>query len=188
MFQTMPTRRFTVDEYDRIIETGILQEDESVELIDGRIMTMAAQGSEHIGGIYRLTDQFSPLVTSHRVILSVRCSIRLSPHAEPEPDIALLRPRANFYTSSLAEPGDILLIVEVADTSLRYDRNVKVPLYAAAGIPEVWLAVLSGRRRLEVFREPKDGNYQFHQVFGRTATIAPLAFPDLVIPVRAILG
>lgn len=188
MVQTPPARRFTADEYDRMIAVGVLKKEEHVELIDGEIVLMEKRTTQHMACVARLTTQFSQIAIPGRALLHVHGPIRLSIDEQPESDVALLRSRTDFYEHARPTTEDVFLLVEVADTSLRYDRNVKLRLYAAAGIPEAWLAVLGSRRRLEVFREPQDGSYQYHQVLPRTATIAPLAFPDLMIPVRAILG
>lgn len=187
MVQTLTARRFTTDEYDRMIKTGILKKEERVELIRGEIVRMAAIGSRHVAGVARLTTQFSPLAVSGRAIVIVQGPIHLAFDGEPQPDITVIRPRADFYENALPGPGDVLLVVEVVDTSVRYDRNVKIPLYAAAGIPEAWLLVL-GRRHLEVYRQPEAGGYRRREILTPSATVAPEAFPDLSIAVRALLG
>lgn len=186
MVQTKLRRRFSVEEYHRMGEAGILPEDERVELIDGEIVPMSPIGRRHAACVKRTTRLFH-IRLAERAVVSVQDPIRLSSGDELQPDIALLRLRADFYEEALPEARGVLLVIEIADSTLSHDRNVKLPLYARAGIPEAWLADL-GRRRLEVFREPRDGLYTTHEVHGRDAVVAPPAFPELLIRVAEILG
>jgi Uma2 family endonuclease len=129
-------RRFTVDEYRRMGEVGILDEDERVELIEGEIVEMSPIGRRHAGIVNRLNDLFTFRLRG-RAIVAVQNPISLgSKYSEPQPDLTLLRPRADFYADSRPEPPDVLLVVEVMDTSVERDRQVKLPLYARAGVPE----------------------------------------------------
>lgn len=105
---------------------------------------------------------------------------------EPQPDVVLLRPPLSQYWARLPRPGDVLLLVEVADTSYRYDREVKLPLYARAGVPEAWIVDLT-RNVVDVFRQPSQAGYASIQQITRGGTIAPLAFPDVVLAIGAIL-
>lgn len=180
------TRPFTVDEYYRMAEAGILHEDDRVELIRGAIVEMSPIGSRHAARVDRLSTEFHTRLIS-RAIVRVQGPVRLSPNSEPEPDILLLRPRSDFYAAAHPGPADVLLLVEVADTSLEYDRGEKLALYAEAGIPEVWIVDLA-HEVVEVFRQPDAGSYRRQDVFGRGASLAPEAFPDAVISVDAILG
>src|SRR5207248_1382878 len=125
-----------------------------------------------------------------RAVVAVQNPVRLGLHSEPQPDVAVLRPRADLYTKSHPVPNDVFLIVEVADTSATVDRQVKLPLYARAGIPEVWLLIVGTSRSagLEVYREPGEDGYQVVQRLRRGDTIAPQAFPDLAIRVTDLLG
>lgn len=181
------TKRFTVDDYERMIEAGILDENDRVELIRGEIVEMAAVGGPHASCVDRLTFQFSRHPAIGLVIVRVQSPIKLAPHSEPEPDISLLRPREDYYASGHPGPDDILLIVEVSDSSLPYDRGTKVPLYAEAGIVEVWLVDIE-HQRIELFSQPEAGQYRQHDVLQRDAVLTPQALPDVTIPVRAILG
>src|SRR5207247_3212709 len=138
-------RRFTVDEYYRMAETGILAEDDRVELLDGEIVEMSPIGPRHAATVTRLDHLFNRLV-GDRAIVRAQNPVRLDGYSEPEPDIALVTPRADFYRAEHPTPRDILLIVEVADTSLRYDRHTKLPGYARAGVPEAWLVDLTADR------------------------------------------
>ena len=180
------TRRlFTADEYQRMRKTGILHEDERIELIEGEILKMAAIGSRHSACVDRYTYEFATRA-SGRYIVRVQSSFRLSPNSEPEPDIILLRPKANFYADALPGPGDVLLIVEVCDSSLEYDRDVKLPLYAAAGIQEVWLTDLSLEVLLQ-YAEPGTGSYRRMRSYRSGEVVTATMLPDLAIRVDAIL-
>ena len=131
-------RQFTVTEFQRMAETGILREDDRVELIDGEVFTMSPPGSRHVACVNRLMARMSQQA-GQTVIVSVQNPVQLTDYSEPQPDLALLQARPDFYAAALPTPADVLLLVEVADTSLEYDRDVKLPRYAEAGIPEVWL-------------------------------------------------
>ncbi|MGI8549621.1 MAG: Uma2 family endonuclease [Dehalococcoidia bacterium] len=186
MGQTITARRFTVAEYQRMGEVGILHEDERAELIEGEIIRMAAIGSRHAGTVKRLTREFSRQPAGD-FLVSVQDPILLPGDSEPEPDIVLLRPRADDYTTDHPTPQDILLVVEVADSSLGYDRRRKLPLYAAAGIPELWIFNLP-RNRLERNRDPQGRRYQQRDVLGKEAVLSPLLLPDVTITVGATLA
>ena len=142
-------RKLTVDEYNRMGEAGILGPDERVELLDGELYTMAPIGEGHIGGVIGLTFLFNRHLLG-RALVSVQNPVRLSNVSEPEPDLVLLQPRDDFYRTMKPRPEDVLLLVEVADSSLAHDRDTKLPQYAAAGIPEAWLVNLVDRR-IEVY-------------------------------------
>jgi len=178
--------RFTRDEYHRMAKAGILHEDARVELIDGEILEMSPIGRRHKAGVDRFTHIFSPSVQGVAIV-RVQSSIVLSDGSEPEPDMALLRFRADFYAESDETPADVLLIVEVADTSEGYDRRTKAPLYARHGIPELWIADVN-RDRLTVYHEPTPHGYATTQVLRPDESVSPLAFPDLIVPVRSIFG
>jgi Uma2 family endonuclease len=179
-------RRFTVDDYYRMAEVGILTEDDRVELLDGEIVEMSPIGSDHAGHVKRLTALFTSRLGA-RVVVGVQDPVRLSRHSEPQPDIALLRPRADFYARAHPLPADVLLLIEVADTSVETDRRIKMPLYARAGIGEVWLVDLT-TERVEVYREPVDDGYRKIRTLARGQALGPLAFPDLALRVDDLLG
>src|SRR5437870_5978990 len=130
-------RCFNVAEYYRMAEAGILTEEDHVELIDGEIVAMSPVGSRHAACVKRLNRILGRRV-GDLVVVGVQDPIGLDDYSEPEPDISLLRPRADFYSEAHPIPSDVLMIIEVADSSDLYDREVKVPLYARAGIPETW--------------------------------------------------
>ncbi|MGH2588731.1 MAG: Uma2 family endonuclease [Dehalococcoidia bacterium] len=183
---TIPRRRFTVDEYYCMAEAGILHDDDRVELLDGEIIEMSAIGDKHFISVLRSNTIFSARLAG-RALVSVQSPVRLSSGSEPEPDITLLRPRQDFYGTGKPGPEDVLLLIEVSDTTLVYDRDVKLPFYAAAGIPEVWIVDLNAARVL-VYREPQDGAYRQTTVVARDGVLSPVAFPDLVLPVAEIVG
>src|SRR2546422_40952 len=151
-------RRFTVAEYHRMAEVGILTEKDRVELIDGEIVEMTPIAPRHASVVKRLTA----LLTSRlgaRTIVSVQDPVQLSKESEPQPDVVLLRPSSDFYAEGHPEPVDTLLLIEVADTSLPYDRGVKLPRYAALGVREVWIVDVEDRA-VEVCRAPTASGYR----------------------------
>ena len=179
-------RLFTVEEYHRMAEAGILSEDDRVELIEGELVTMSPIGSRHAGVVDRLNHLFSRR-TGEGIIVRVQNPLRLSPHSEPQPDVALLRYRPDFYASAHPGPEDVLLVVEVAETSADYDRSVKIPLYARHGIPEAWLVDLL-EERIEIYRHPTPQGYQDLHIAHRGETVRPTTLPDLELSVDDILG
>ena len=137
-------RLFTVDEYHRMGEAGIIHEDDRVELIDGEIIQMSAIGHRHMVCVNRANTLFIQAF-GKRAVVSPQNPVRLSDWTEPQPDVVVFKPRADFYAKKKPVPADVLFTVEVADTTLAYDRNIKLPQYAAAGIPEFGLANKSRR-------------------------------------------
>ena len=154
----LPRRHWlTVDDYYRMAEIGILDDEARVELIDGEVIDMAPPGSPHAGTVTYLTEVLMGAVAG-RASVRVQNPVRLDKYSEPQPDLALLRRRDDFYRERHPQPDDVLLIVEVAASSLRFDRKKKVPLYARHGIPEMWLVDLGGRRLVR-YRAPQHGSY-----------------------------
>jgi Uma2 family endonuclease len=149
--------RLTVADYFRMGEVGILAPDARVELIDGAVIDMAPPGSLHAGKVNRLVKLLAQTVGDNALLL-VQNPIVLGEYSAPQPDLALARPQTDFYESRHPGPDDLILVVEVADTSRRFDREVKVGLYARHRIPEVWLFDLRAQR-LERYREPREGAY-----------------------------
>jgi Uma2 family endonuclease len=179
-------RRFTVDEYHRMGEVGILTSDDRVELIDGEIIEMTAMDAPHFRCVMFLNETFVKRLAG-RAIVAPQLPLRLTNWTEPEPDVVLLRPPLDRYGKTIAISEDALLAVEVSDTTLRYDRGVKLPRYAAAGVPEVWIVDLNGEA-VEVYREPSPDGYRESRRLERGDAVAPAAFPDLVIAIHDILG
>src|SRR5882724_10132038 len=179
-------RYFNVDEYYRMAEVGLLSEDDRVELIEGEIIEMSPIGSTH-GGTVKRSSNFLNRKLGDVVIVSVQDPIRLDDFSEPQPDLALLKPRKDFYSKAHPAPEDVLVVIEVADTSVNYDRNVKLPLYARAGIPEAWLMVLR-KDIIEVHSQPKNGKYQKVQRLKRGKTLTSPTIRGLSFRVENLLG
>lgn len=179
-------RLFTRDEYYAMAEAGILGPEDRVELIEGEIYRMAPIGNPHAGCVNRLVGGFASLIADRRAVLSPQNPVNLTDISEPQPDVTLLRPRTDFYGDGHPTPEDVLLLVEVADSSIGFDRHTKIPLYARCGIPEAWLVDLK-KATLEVHRDPTPGGYRKVQRLRRGDRIAPLAFPDFEIAVESIL-
>ncbi len=178
-------RRFTVEEYYRMAEAGILSEDDRVELIDGEVVPMPAIGSRHAACVSRLNRLLSGQ-TAGQAILRVQDPVRLGTDSEPQPDLALLRPREDFYASGHPGPGDTLLVIEVAESSAEYDQTIKVPLYARAGITEVWLVDL-GLEIVEVRRGPSARGYRVVRKASRGDLLSVEALPGVTVPVDHVL-
>jgi hypothetical protein len=178
--------RFTRHEYHRMAQTGILKPGARVELIDGEIIDMNPIGRRHKAGVDRLNRILVPNV-GNAAIVRVQSSIVLGDYGEPEPDLTLLRFRADFYADADETPEDILLVVEVADTSEAYDRRTKAPQYARFGIRELWIVDVN-RELLTRYLDPAEDGYGTTRVYRRGEALSPLAFPELMIAVNDILG
>lgn len=179
-------RQFTVDDFYRMAEAGIFTEDDRVELIDGEIIEMSPIGSRHAASVTRLA-RLVIRILGDDVVVNVQNPLRLHDKAEPLSDVVVLKPRADFYAESHPGPADALLVVEVADTTLAYDRRVKVPLYARAGIPEVWIVNLP-KRVVEVYSRPDGGTYSDIHKVERGQKLTPLRLPALTLSVEDIVG
>ena len=179
------TRRpISVTEYHRMGEVGILGERDRVELIEGELVAMSPIGSYHVGTVITLTQSLSQAV-GNRALVSVQNSVRLDDFSEPEPDFALLRQRPDHYRDALPRPADILLLIEVADTSLNYDRAIKRALYARHAIPEFWIINLSAGE-VEVCRGPTADGYASLQRFGRDGGVEPVLLPGVRIELATL--
>lgn len=176
-------RRFTVDEYRRMGEVGILGEDERVELLVGEIIEMSPINDPHIGAVDAFIDYFSIRLPGTEFRFTVQNPIRLGTHSAPQPDLTVVRRGGR----GAAAAADVLLVVEVADSSRHYDRTQKVPQYAAAGIPEVWLIDLVAGV-IERYSEPHAGRYRQLTTLGRGETLTSTVLPGVAIPVDDILG
>jgi len=171
--------RLTVAEYHRMAETGILAQDTRVELIEGEVIDMPPIGSPHAGTVDYIADVLR-LACGGRAIVRTQNPVFLDLHSEPQPDIALLRLRPDFYRSSHPTPADVFLIIEVSDSSLAYDTQIKLPLYARHGVPEVWLADLPNRRFI-VHRTPTPTGFQEVQTLADLSAVTPLLLPGVSI-------
>jgi Uma2 family endonuclease len=177
-------RRFNVHEYHRMAETGILTPDDRVQLLDGEVVVMAAVGSRHAAVVTRLNYLFTDIGKTH--LVRIQQPVRLGEWSEPEPDVSILEPRTDFYDSAHPTPEDTLLVIEVSLSTLRLDREVKLPLYAAAGIAECWIVNLEADR-IEVSREPGPEGYGEMQPRSRGESITPVALPEVVVAVDDII-
>lgn len=177
---------FTVHDYHRMGETGILREDDRVELIDGEIIAMSPFGPRHNAAVNRAMRALVMGVGDTAIVQS-QGSVRLDLYREPQPDLVLLSPRADFYASRHAGPDDIMLIVEIADSSIEYDREVKARVYAGSGVREYWIADL-GTGVVECCSEPRDGAYQSVRRYQRGELVAPESLPECRIAVEVLLG
>lgn len=174
---------FSVEDFERMAEVGIFGEDVRVELIEGEFVKMTPIGNRHQGAVNRLTA-FAGRIGDNGVV-AVQGPVRLGDLSMPQPDLVLLRFRSDYYASSHGRPDDILVAVEVADGSSFYDRNVKAPLYARYGIPELWIVDLSVGR-LETYASPTPDGYQESRSLGPGEVVAPAAFPDLAVDVGSL--
>jgi Uma2 family endonuclease len=178
--------RFTVDDYSRMLQSGILTEDDRVELIDGEVVEMSPIGSLHTGTVKQLAELLFGRLAG-RVNIGVQDPVELSDYTEPQPDISVLRRRTDYYKGGHAGPDDVLLIIEVGDTSAAYDREEKLPRYALAGIPEVWLVDLE-QFVVTQYASPRGNAYEHAQVHVRGQTIDCRSIADLRVAVVDILG
>jgi Uma2 family endonuclease len=185
---TDPPRRhrLTVADYYRMGEAGILAPDARVELIEGEIIDMAPIGSPHVAAVLQLDHLLKEAVKGKALVL-VQNPIVLGDYSAPQPDLALLRPRADYYRSALARPADVLLIVEVAQSSLRFDRDDKIPLYARHGIPEAWLVDLEAQRLVR-YRDPREGEYTSIDEPELKSPLALAALPETRLDLAALFG
>jgi Uma2 family endonuclease len=185
--QTETTKkRFTVDDYYRMAETGILTPQDRVELIDGEIYEMSPIGDRHAMAVNRANMIFARGL-GDKVVVAVQNAARLDMYSEPQPDVVLIRPRENFYGKQHPRPEDVLLFIEVSDTTLRFDQNIKLPVYARSRIRELWIVDLNNDV-IRVHRKPKGKTYLSVEVRARGESVSPEAFPDFSTPVDELLG
>ena len=178
--------RLDVGAYYRMAEAGILTDRHRVELIDGDIIDMAAIGSPHAEVTNRLARLFTRALQDEAALVNIQSPLRLDAYNEPEPDLMILRPRAGGYRASHPTPADVLLLVEVSETSLAYDRATKLPLYARFGVPEVWIVDLVSAA-IEIYREPKDGAYGSRERLAH-GPLSPALVPGVTIEVSGLLA
>lgn len=179
-------RRFTVDEYYKMAEAGILNRDERVELIEGVVIEMSPIGGKHLGDVLYF-DHVLTSVLQKRAVVMAQGPIQLGPRSEPEPDISVLKWRDDFYRSEKPRAADVFFLVEVMDSSAKLDRGRKLRIYACEGIPELWLVDIPGEL-IEIHRNPSGETYKEKRTVSRGETLSPEAFPDVVLEVNAILG
>jgi Uma2 family endonuclease len=183
----MQRRLLTIEEYHQMVAAGILSEDERIELIRGEMVEMTPIGNRHAGCVRRLNRSFSSRLAPQAVI-DVQNPVPLEEQqSEPQPDVVLLRFQQDCYSAQPPQPADVLLVVEVADSSLLYDREVKISLYAESGIPETWLVDLTSDS-IFVYRRPSLTGYQEVRQHRRGDEISSAAFPEIRFSVAEILG
>jgi Uma2 family endonuclease len=178
--------RLSVDALYRMAEAGILADPHRVELIDGEIIDMPAIGSPHAATTNRLARLFSRTLGDDVALVSVQSPLRLDAYNEPEPDLMLLRPRGDGYRASHPRAADVLLVIEVSESSLAYDRGTKLSLYVRFGVPEVWIVDLLGAA-VEVYREPTEGAYASRERL-TDGPLAPALVPGATIDVAGLLA
>ena len=186
MLAEVAKKLFTVEEYHRMGEAGILHEDDRVELIDGEILHMSPIGDHHIGCVNRAITFFVEAF-GRRAVVSPQNPVQLSDWTEPQPDVVVLKPRPDFYNGKRPVSSDVLFAVEIADSSLAYDRNIKAPRFAAAEIPEIWIEDLNNQVLL-VYRDPAGDRYRTMLTLGANDSISPCAFPDVSFRIADLLG
>ena len=183
--QVRQRRRFTVAEYYAMAEAGILTEKDRVELLDGEIVVTAPIGNRHAFCVDWL-NRFWILALAERAIVRIQNPVRLNDSSEPEPDITLLVWKDDFYVSGHPGPQDVLLLIEVADSTVDFDRNQKLQLYARAGITEVWIVNLQDRR-VETYSEPEGDQYGNIRHYGPGESVSPVSFPDIALEAERIV-
>ena len=177
---------FTTDEYYRMAEVGILTPDDRVELIEGEIIRMSSIGTRHAGCVNR-TSGFVYVEVPRESDRDRSEPAHLNQYNEPQPDLLLLKHREDYYASKHPSPEDTLLLLEVSDTTLGFDLNVKIPIYAATGIPEVWIADLR-KNIIRVFRNPEAGQYRTVLTFNADDALSVLAFPEVAFKASDLIG
>jgi Uma2 family endonuclease len=178
-------RKFTVEEYHKMVESEILTENDRVELIRGEILEMSPIGTKHAACVNRLVNLLVQLL-GKQVIVAAQNPVVLNNNSEPQPDVALLKHRDDFYETAHPQSEDIFLLIEVSDSTLMYDREEKIPLYAQAKIIEVWLVDINSQT-VEVYQQPTDTGYQLMRKFTAGQNLTILALPDVNITVNQIL-
>ncbi|WP_299413312.1 Uma2 family endonuclease [Acaryochloris sp. IP29b_bin.148] len=179
-------KKFTVGQYHQMIESGILTDRDHVELIQGEIIEMSPVGRHHAACVDRL-NELLVLKLFRKALIRVQSPILLSDNSEPQPDISILQRREDFYNAEHPTPADIFALVEVSDSTIEFDRDVKVPIYAREQIAEVWLVNLNNTQ-IECYRQPTANSYQQWQVFNLGEKFNFQAFPDVPIQVSQVFG
>lgn len=177
--------RLSVAEYHRLADVGVLGEDDRVELIDGEIVQMSPIGRRH-AAMVRRANRYLTGQAGNTFLVDIQNPLQLSDDTEPQPDVVALRYREDCYEAAAPTVADALFLIEVADTSLSYDRAVKLPRYALAGIREAWLVDIDGRR-IERHTDPVDGRYRNVATIGRGQELASTVVPDLVLAANHLL-
>jgi Uma2 family endonuclease len=179
-------RLWTVRDYHRMVEAGILQPDERVELIEGQIIRMSPKGTAHEAAITRL-ERMLRRCLGDRVIIRLQSPIQLNDRSEPEPDVAVVKVDPLDYEDHHPTPSEVYLLIEVADSSLKFDCETKAQVYARSGIADYWVLDVSDRQ-LHVFRDPSQASYQTHEILEVTSSLRLLSFADVTMSIAAMFG
>lgn len=182
----LPHRKFTIEEYHNFIETGFFKPEERIELWEGEFVEMSPIGKRHASCVNYLIELLRDFLGKN-VIISPQNPIVLNDFSEPQPDITLLRRREDFYRAENATAKDVLIVMEIADTTLKYDRETKFPRYAASGIQEAWLIDLENDR-VEIHGEPSEFGYSLVKILYRGQTAESIVLPEIKITINEILG
>jgi Uma2 family endonuclease len=180
------TRRFSVEEYHRMAEVGILKPNDRVELLDGDIIAMAPMSSRHAAAVSKIAEWLQR-ACGGRALVRVQSPIALDDHSEPEPDLALVRLDATHYAAAHPQALDVHLLIEVAQSSLTFDREVKLPHYARAGVMETWIVNLE-LQQVEVYRDPGPLGYRMKTVNRRGSSLSPQAFPETAVAIEQMMA
>lgn len=186
MNPTIALRQISAQDYHRMAEAGILLPDERVELLGGQIIRKAAKGTAHSAAVSRIEHLLRDRV-GDRVLICLQDPIRLDDYSEPEPDVAVVRPDPQYYEDHHPTPAEVFLLIEVADTSLKFDCETKALAYARSGIAEYWVLDVNDRK-LHIYRSPSANGYQSETILAESLAVAPLAFPECVVVVKELLG
>lgn len=179
---------FSIEQYYKMAKIGILNIDARTELIAGEIIEMSPIGTKHAASLSKLADLLRDLTRNlreNRVLIRQQNPVQLSDRTEPQPDIAIVVDRDDYYADAHPQPADILLLIEVADSTIKYDREVKAKLYAKAGILELWIVNLDAQV-FEVYRQPHEGIYTQMQIYQKGQTVSLVCLPDVAIAVSEI--
>ncbi len=187
MVTGVATRKFTVEEFHRMVEAGILREDDRVELLDGEIVEMPPIGGPHSSTVDRLNRLLILALRDLPAVVRVQNPVRLPGETELYPDFAVVPPRNDYYRDTLPTSAEVQLVIEVADSSLSYDRNTKATLYARAGIAEFWLVDVS-TKSVEVYCKPGSRGYSDLSYRRLGESISPVAFPSVEVSIDDFLA
>lgn len=186
MLADVTKKLFTVDDYYRMADAGILNPRDRVELIEGEIVEMSPIGLKHVSRLIR-ANEFFTFAFKGRAFVSIQLPLRLNNYNEPQPDIVIMRTREDYYEAKRLTPEDTFLVIEVSDSSLRYDQKVKLPLYAATGVVEFWIENLQDNVLL-VCRDPEGKDYKTQFTLRSGDSVSPLSFPGISFKVSDLLG
>jgi Uma2 family endonuclease len=179
-------KKFTVTDFQQMAESGIIKDQDRFELIEGELIDMGKIGTKHAAYVDRLNDLLRDKF-GKRVLVRSQNPVELNNYSQPQPDLAIVTRKADYYETRHPQPDEIFLLVEVADSTLELDREIKVPLYAQSKIIELWLVDLN-QQAIAVYRQPHFNHYQEQAIFTPGQTISPVLFPDVIIEVSEIFS